>query len=247
MKVVMERFDPKKIAPPWIRHQHLARYEWAVSFVPGKRVLDVACGLGYGSQILSLSGARAVSGVDGCPHTIERGRHEYPGSEHSPVEYLCSHAGQLPYDDGTFEVVVSFETIEHLEDDSNFTKEICRVLQPGGVFICSSPNRTLLNPGSSRDDAPFNEHHVREYSKTEFVSLLRENFNIIAVYGQSGYSLTYLTLLERVSRFVGTFGVRAHQLRKVLEIPFRSSTFYEPSQLVDDNVYEIHIVVCEKQ
>ncbi len=81
-------------------------------------------------------------------------------------------AARLPARDGAFDLYVSFETLEHVDDDRSLLREAKRVLAPGGVFLCSTPNRDFLSPGLTLEDRPRNPYHVREYSIAEFEALL---------------------------------------------------------------------------
>jgi ubiquinone/menaquinone biosynthesis C-methylase UbiE len=160
----------------WTIQDHLARYAFAADFVEDKAVLDVACGCGYGSAHLFDKGAKMVVGGDIYVPAIEAARKFYmkPG-----VEFLVLDATKLPFADNSFEVVVSMETIEHLEQYRDYLRECRRVLKPGGIFICSTPNRYspfgLASPGSV---------HFYEFSKEEFQTLLSQFFKEVELYGQ---------------------------------------------------------------
>jgi ubiquinone/menaquinone biosynthesis C-methylase UbiE len=177
METVDERISLNEWLPPWVRHQHVTRYEWLVNFVKDRVVIEAACGTGYGSRIMIEGGARRVDSFDLSPETISQARkeHNIPG-----LNFEVGDATRLPVTDRSYEVYVSLETIEHIEDDRAFLSEAARVLKPGSKFICSTPNRALTNPGTSINDHPFNPHHVREYSSEEFESLMSEYFNSVS-------------------------------------------------------------------
>ncbi len=124
-------------------NEHLARYQFAMELVAGKRVADIACGSGYGTQMLSSAGARSVHGMDISEEAVEFARQQYNTAN---VTYSVGNAQDLmTISDGEFDVVVSFETIEHIEDVEAYLDEMKRILCPGGVFVVSSPDRRLAS------------------------------------------------------------------------------------------------------
>lgn len=169
-----ERFTPEISGQ--IAFEHLHRYYFARAQVEGKVVLDVACGEGYGSDILSQAAASVV-GVDIAPSAVEHARHRY-GSD--KLEFVAASAASLPFDDAQFDVVVSFETIEHHDLHEEMMSEIRRVLKPGGLMIMSSPNKQhySVEPGYH------NPYHVKELFRHEFLSLVRRYFQQVGLLGQ---------------------------------------------------------------
>ncbi|MCS7071715.1 MAG: class I SAM-dependent methyltransferase, partial [Anaerolinea sp.] len=115
---------------------HLKRYAFARAYASGKRVLDVACGVGYGSRYLA-DAAASVIGVDVDAAAIAYARRRYGDSDR--VQFMQGDALNLPFSDRTFDVICSFETIEHVPDAHRFLSEVRRLLAPGGVFIVSTP------------------------------------------------------------------------------------------------------------
>jgi SAM-dependent methyltransferase len=165
----------ERIAPDWcdspIVKEHIARYRWAVRHCRGARVLDVACGTGYGAAFLSDRGARSVVAVDISLEALRFARARYA------VSVVCADALRLPLASGFFDVVVSLETIEHLSDAASFVAEVSRVIVPGGSLLLSTPN-AHLSDGT-------NPHHLREFTLEELRDLLLEHgFARIAVSGQ---------------------------------------------------------------
>jgi SAM-dependent methyltransferase len=146
-----ERLVPEE-APEASLQEHLARYRFAKERARG-RILDVACGTGYGSALLG------AVGVDRSVAALRRGR----------VPRVAADALRLPFG-RVFDTVVSFETIEHVADAARFVAECARVLRPGGRLMVSTPNRELWSPRSPR---PCQRFHVREFSRKEFLSVLR--------------------------------------------------------------------------
>ncbi len=151
-----ERLDPSDAVEASLQ-EHLARYRFARERARG-RVLDVACGAGYGTAVLGAVGA------DLSLPTLRRAARRYP------APYVAADAARLPFLRAAFDAVVSFETIEHLPDAARFVAECARVLKPRGVFIVSTPNRELWSPRSPR---PCQRHHVREFNRREFLAVLK--------------------------------------------------------------------------
>ena len=160
---------------------HLARYEFAAKYVHGKSIADIACGTGYGCRWLIEQGkARHVLGIDNCQEAIN-----YASQRHAlaNVKYLCSDAIATELQSDSLDCVVSFETIEHIEDDKALIDEFFRLLKPDGMLICSTPNQWPL------EVAPY---HVREYDRSSFVKLLESRFNIESLFNQnSGTDFKY--------------------------------------------------------
>lgn len=145
--------------------QDIERYKFALNYVKDKRVLDIACGTGYGSAMLLLEcKAKEVFGVDIDKNTILNNRQYYKDLKN--LFFLQGSASVLDFKDNYFDVTVSIETLEHLTEPLSFLKEIKRVTKPNGTIIISTP----LNETENRF-TPSNPYHVREYSKKELIEL----------------------------------------------------------------------------
>lgn len=170
-----ERFVPGLPGEIWLEHWH--RYHFAARWAAGKRVLDVACGEGYGAAVLARHAAR-VTGVDVSEAAIAHARAAYA---HTPnLELVAASCTRLPLADAAFDTVVSFETLEHIEAQAAFLDEVARVLAPGGVLVLSCPNRVEY---SDRRDYR-NPFHVKELYRDELAKLVAARFPEIAWYGQ---------------------------------------------------------------
>lgn len=159
--------------------EHIYRYAFASHFVRNKRVLDIACGEGYGAAALQRSGASHVIGVDvsesACLHA-----HEKYG-----LDARTGHAEQIPLADASMEVVVSFETIEHVLNPIRFLDECARILSPGGVLIISTPNKGVYSTETT------NPYHCSEMTESEFASALASKFTSIRFYAQCSASAAW--------------------------------------------------------
>ena len=162
-----ERFMPGLAGE--IGYEHWHRYVVARRFCEGKTVLDVACGEGYGSDMLAAA-AGHVTGVDISVDAVAHATSQYGGREN--LEFIQGDCEKLPLPDDSVDVAVSLETIEHLEAQEAFVSELRRVLKPGGLLVMSSPNKRQYT--DARDY--HNEFHVREMYRDEFAQLLSAHF-----------------------------------------------------------------------
>ncbi len=175
LKFTGERFVPGTAGEIWYEHWH--RYHFAAPLVAGRTVLDVACGEGYGSALLARRAAR-VTGADIAPAAIAHARARYAGQAN--LEFSEADCAALPFAKASFDVVVSFETIEHIGRQEAFLDEVRRVLRPDGFAVLSCPNKAEYT--DARDHV--NEFHVRELYREDFAALLAARFAHVAWYGQ---------------------------------------------------------------
>ncbi len=169
-----ERFTPECVREMAYEHWH--RYAWAAELVAGRDVLDAACGEGYGSHLLAAR-ARSVTGLDIGEDAIAHARERY---RRDNLHFDHGDATKLPYEDDRFDVVVSFETLEHLEAQQTLLAGFRRVLRPGGFLIVSSPDKKTY----SDETGYANPYHVRELYRDELEALLGAHFPAFRLYGQ---------------------------------------------------------------
>lgn len=175
MKFTGERFIPGQCDLE-LQIEHFNRYQFARQFVTGKRVLDAACGVGYGSAFLAQD-ADFVAGIDISEESIAYAKEKYSGIH---TEFQIGSIAKLPYDDGSFDVVVSFETLEHVDANvqKDFMREIRRVLAEDGVLIMSTPNHSIYSKRG------VNQFHVKELEYVEFQDMLEEAFEFVQMFSQ---------------------------------------------------------------
>jgi SAM-dependent methyltransferase len=159
------------------RQLHLSRYAFARdTFEPEWKCLDAACGSGYGTAFLADK-LQWVEGIDIDPHAIGYSLATY--KKHN-LNYRCADLQlMLPFEDAMFDCITSFETLEHVCNQTTMISEFHRVLKPGGILIISTPDREM-----SERLGLDNHFHVAELSKTEFVRLLSRSFVVEGIYGQ---------------------------------------------------------------
>jgi len=159
-----------------IEIEHLHRYFLARDAARGLDVLDIACGEGYGSSLLAQV-ARSVVGVDVSDEAVAFARDSY---RRENLRFLRGDGREIPLTDASIDIIVSFETLEHLYEQERLIAEFRRVLRPGGLLIISTPDRNVYSP----DGSVPNPHHVRELDQEEFLDLLRPAFPSIRLFQQ---------------------------------------------------------------
>lgn len=228
--------------------EHFARYEFAKSRIKdGWRVLDAACGTGYGTYFL---GDRNITldGVEISDHALAW------ANEKSKRPNITFHKGnlneKLPFEDNSFDAITSFETLEHIENQENMLSEFRRVLKPGGLLFLSSPDREIITDLAHAE----NHFHIKELSKKEFVDLLRKHFVLERLYGQTKYvapsfakklvkaiaKLDIFKLRRAIVRFLG-LKLFVHKALAVHE-----ETPLVPVGVEDKNDYFVLVALCRK-
>ena len=183
-----ERLVPERQRGELVHAEHLARYRLAAQLAAGRRVLDAACGEGYGTAMLAAAGATHAVGVDVDEATIAHARGRYP------AEFRVADVVALPFEDGGFDLVVCFETIEHVEAAERVLAELARVLDPDGLVLVSTPN--------THEYLVDNEFHTREFTHEEFVALLAARFPRVRLLYQHNWT-TSAVLEEPALREAG--------------------------------------------
>lgn len=184
-----ERVVPNE-TPYNIFQEHIGRYIFSSKFVKNKTVLDIACGTGYGSNYLAREGAKNVFGGDISLDAIKFAKNNY---KRDNLNFISVDALKLPYPDNFFDVIVSYETIEHIEQNELFLQSCNRTLKLDGLFICSTPNKKITSPNS---EMPVNSFHVKEFYPSEFMELLGQYFTDVEFYGQNNKNLLKIRIFK---------------------------------------------------
>ncbi len=187
MEFTGERFVPTESGE--LAYEHWHRYAWCQELARGRRVLDVACGEGYGSALLA-DVAEAVDGVDIAVEAVSSARSTY--GTRANLRFHEASATRLPFANASFDLVISFETVEHLLEQEQMLEELRRVLRPDGILVISSPNRPIYSDARNYR----NEFHVRELDFEEFSALLGRQFPAVDFYGQRMSSGSLLLPLQ---------------------------------------------------
>jgi len=201
-----EQFLPDAVTSVSDLSAHKHRYIFASAFVQNKVVLDCACGIGYGSNYLKGK-ASLVIGGDISREAIKSAKSLY---RQEGLSFLQLDATKLPFGDNFFDVIVSVETIEHLENYNSFLSECARVLKRGGTFICTTPNRYRLIFPFKKPLWPF---HTQEFTVREFRNLVRLFFQVEGLFYQpsspkgiivslGGKLLSHIPRGSQIKRFI---------------------------------------------
>lgn len=194
---IQERFEPGDVSVSTFR-EHEVRYQFAGKYVSSKSVLDLASGNGVGTEYLMRTGAAMCIGIDCEASAVRYARQHYSGPN-----FVVSDALQTPLAAESIDVVVSFETIEHLPNPADFVAECHRVLKPGGLLICSTPNhlvcRWIVGP---------NPYHISEMTPRQFCALM-SGFQQLEFYGQDFRVFPFMVAKQVCLRLLAIVGLRA--------------------------------------
>lgn len=150
---------------------HMGRYSLAKKYCKNKIILDIACGEGYGTRLLKNWGAKKVVGLDISEESVKQANKEF---SEKGIDYIVHDATDLScFKDNTFDMIVSFETIEHLQNPLKFLKEIKRVATKDAIIIITCPNDYLYYPKENEH----NPYHIKKYTFEDFKLLLNKVFD----------------------------------------------------------------------
>jgi lipopolysaccharide biosynthesis protein/ubiquinone/menaquinone biosynthesis C-methylase UbiE len=224
MNFTGERYVPE-LQDPEISYEHWHRYLFASLFVKQKRVLDIACGEGYGSYVLSEK-AKTVVGVDISAESVKHASGAY---RRGNLSFIVGGVSRIPIEiDHSIDVIVSLETLEHIDEGEQkaFLSEVKRVLSPKGILILSTPNKLQYS------DIPQykNEFHQKEFYEYEFKEFLVKFFTHVALMGQNIEVGSYIRGEREEQDFFQEYRIR------------QSETGFHPTEEKRDQRY--FIAVC---
>ena len=170
-----ERYVPSEKGRNAYEHYH--RYATCLDAAAGKTVLDIASGEGFGSALLARN-AKCVIGVDIDQNTVRHAQHKYERLRN--VSFVVGDARALPLESKSVDLIVSFETIEHIHEHQKMLDELLRVLRRDGAVIVSSPDKINYSdkPGFA------NPFHVHELTHHQFVRLFKKSFRSVRIFRQ---------------------------------------------------------------
>ena len=190
VKKFAERWIPG-LFPGKIEQEHVQRYELASSFVNNKTVLDIACGCGFGSYCLAEKGnAKSITGCDINESAVMYGNYKYA---HEKINRVVGDAEKF-LQPGSFDVIISFETIEHLKNYRNFLENMSLSLKENGIFFVSTP--VVLKTTKENQ----NPHHFIEWSFADFQSMIAKYFSIKEIYIQDIELQSKPSIFKRIYR-----------------------------------------------
>ncbi len=219
-----ERFTPE--CEREIAYEHWHRYAFARALARGRRVLDCACGEGYGSALLARAGGRVLGlDLDAASIAHARGRYgDVPGLRFELAD--ATRLDALP--DAGFDLILSFETLEHVQAQERLLDGFARLLAPGGLLLVSTPDRVHYNPPGSEP----NPHHVRELDRAEFEALLAARFPARRLWGQKLAFQSLLWTLDATAD--GPAQALAIDAGELLPGPALAPTYYLAACARDD-------------
>jgi SAM-dependent methyltransferase len=180
--------EPTSLTEHCLALIHRKAYEAAATLAAGRTVLDLGCNHGYGTELIGRHAASVV-GLDVSPRALAEARRRHPD-----LDFRLYEGGTLPFPDARFDLVTSFQVIEHVVEVRDYLEEIGRVLKPDGIALFTTPNAAIrLDPGMR----PWNRFHVREYTAVELAEALSPAFSKVVVYGLFGSPDLQAAELER--------------------------------------------------
>lgn len=243
-----ERQEINPNNPWWGEHIH--RYNEVINRLNGNEfVLDIACGTGYGTFLLSQNTTSNVIGGDLSKDAIKLCHENWSNPN---LSYSVMDGVNLPFDDSFFDVLVSFETIEHTKKYNKMITEFKRVLKPEGFILLSTPNRVINSPSG----IVTNPYHSQEWNYNEFITILKHHFNKIELLGQKYNRYADGNLLSKyIENILYKRGIRKIPLKyknKVMKLLGYQSFYPLPTDyLLTENMEDIKncktfFAICQK-
>jgi len=204
----LERQEHKEDNPWWGEHIH--RYNEAFSYISNSgKVLDIACGNGFGSHILSAKTTDTVIGADISEDAVNQCSVKFTNTHN--LKFKVIDGTNMPFEDNYFSCIVSFETIEHTTEYEKMLTEFYRTLKKGGVAIISTPNIIVNSPTS----VVLNPYHTQEFNYAELEHILNSTFNTVKIFGQKYIRYKNKSIRNTIGKVVESF----LYLRGIRKIP----------------------------
>ncbi|HCC79306.1 MAG: hypothetical protein A2X25_06270 [Chloroflexi bacterium GWB2_49_20] len=231
---------------------HVVTYKYSLNYVAGKKVLDYGCGSGYGTALIG-DACLHITGVDISPEAIAHASSHFSAPNLSYLQIERTEVAPLPFPDSSFDVVLSFQVIEHVEDVSAYLREIDRVLAPGGSVIIATPDRSTRLFSFQK---PWNMWHLREYSQDELNKTMTMFFSNVFIRQMGGRQEVLKIELDRTKQlkwimlpftlpFIPEI-VRVNCLRLIKYLGYRLSRHSSNSIKPDVNETALRISDSEK-
>lgn len=169
--------------------EHLHRYALATEICKNKKVLDIACGEGYGCNLISKLAAE-VTGIDIDETTINNASKKYFDKK---IRFIKGSILDIPADNGYFDLITCFETLEHVSNHEKAMSELKRALHPEGILLISTPNKYNYSDKTGYK----NPYHLKELYKDEFHILLKSFFKEVKLLGQCSHSMSMIINEEK--------------------------------------------------
>ena len=198
MKITSERhiiLDKHKNESEQYGHlMHLASYNFAVKYVKNKSVLDYGCGTGYGTFKLAEQ-ATYVIGIDISLEAINYAKLNYSSNN---INFITNSNFERKNFIEKFDVITSFQVIEHVKNEENYLKSIYNLLKPGGIFLLTTPNKkNRLFPFIQK---PWNIYHLKEYNATDLKSILQQHYQSVKILNISANANFVKTEIKRLKK-----------------------------------------------
>lgn len=218
-----ERVSGRDVSDNFVFRRSILAYHKVAEIVSGD-VLEIGTGMGYGIDVVAPAADRFV--------TVDKTEPHFDAELPANAEFRRMTAPPLDFADGSFDFVVSFQVIEHIERDADFVREVSRVLRDGGRFIVSTPNAPM--------SLTRNPWHVREYTAEGLRRLLSRDFSEVVCLGVTGnervmeYYAANKASVERIARF-DIFDLQHRLPRRLLQIPYDILNRINRRRLLADN------------
>lgn len=213
LKKTVERIVPKdfKSREEYLLYlRHVFAYEQLKSGVKkSDNILEIGFGEGYGTHLIAKN-VQSIIGLDVNKKTVNYANKKYGAANCTFRQY---EGNKLPFENNCFDKVITYQVIEHIEDDEQFLLEIQRVTKNGGKVLLTTPNRIYrLDSGQE----PWNPFHVREYSSEQLETLMNKIFSEVNIYGINAESDVRQIELERVKRGINIKKLIPKSLKKLI-------------------------------